>query len=358
MVVWAHLSGYWLFLNNQQSGLQNLFQQWVVVPLHVYQNGGNLGVVIFFLISGYIITHTSMRETRGSFVVKRVMRLAPALLVALLVTVVVVHAIHGLPGFTAAPWYKWIEAGFLVDGFGSSTFALSVTWTLVVELIFYVMVFALLATQKRKPLRSTWIMAAGWFVGSYLFLELPVFSGYANGWAMFYVAFLLIGRLIYLTQMGRVRPVDAAVLGAFLLTIFCVFVETSQPGFLLAPGGWHGVEPVLAYIFGILIFLGFLRWGPRRAIAPFEFLGNISYSLYLLHLPVGFAVLWLLNQIDFSRSLSTVIAIFVAIGVSFVSYRLVERPAQRLTRWILSRPRRVPAIVSVPDRALVSNALD
>lgn len=61
LVVWSHLSGFWLLEHGKTSALQDLWYQFVARPFTLYQNGGHLGVVLFFLISGYIITHASAR---------------------------------------------------------------------------------------------------------------------------------------------------------------------------------------------------------------------------------------------------------------------------------------------------------
>jgi peptidoglycan/LPS O-acetylase OafA/YrhL len=58
MVLWAHLVFYWLVAHNINtwSG-SGPWYYWVVSPFHLYQNGGHLGVVIFFLVSGFVITY-------------------------------------------------------------------------------------------------------------------------------------------------------------------------------------------------------------------------------------------------------------------------------------------------------------
>lgn len=51
-------------------------------PLGLYQDAGHLGVVLFFFVSGYIVTYTSSRERVVEFSLKRLLRLGPALWVA------------------------------------------------------------------------------------------------------------------------------------------------------------------------------------------------------------------------------------------------------------------------------------
>lgn len=341
LVVWSHLSGYWLLETGRTSAAQDAWYQWVGRPLHLYQNGGHLGVVLFFLISGYIITHTSLREDRRSFAIKRVLRIFPALAVAVLVTWVIVAVANAanlpLIGFSEGPWWRWLMAVFLLDGFVSPRLLLDVTWTLVVELIFYLLVFAVIRMQRSRPLASTWIMTGVWLVGSIVFLNVGFLSSHGNAWAMYWVGFLLVGRLIYLVQNGRVKAVDGIILGAWILLCFGLLVETVAPGHLLAPGGWTGIEPLVTYCLVILIFLAMLRLAPRTAIQPFRFLGDISYSLYLFHLPIGLLVLALLDRAGLPETVMSLIAVAASIGVAAVAWLLVERPTQQLARRILAR---------------------
>lgn len=341
LVVWSHLSGYWLLETGRTSAAQDLWYQWVGRPLHLYQNGGHVGVVLFFLISGYIITHTSLREDRRSFAIKRVLRILPALAVAVLVTWVIVTVAHAadlpLIGFAEAPWWRWLMAVFLLDGFVAPRLVLDVTWTLVVELIFYLLIFSVIRLQRARPLASTWIMTGIWIIGSFVFFNVGFFASHGNAWAMYWVGFLLVGRVIYFVQNGRITPVDGIVLGVWILLVFGLLVEAVSPGYLLAPGGWVGIEPLVSYVLVLLIFLTMLRWAPRAAPAPFRFFGDISYSLYLFHLPIGLFVLALLETMEIPETLMTFIAIAVSIGAATVSWLLVEKPTQKLARRLVRR---------------------
>jgi peptidoglycan/LPS O-acetylase OafA/YrhL len=339
IVVWAHLSGYWLFLTATSTPLQDVWVRWVTTPFHLNQNGGFLGVLVFFLISGYIITHTSLREGRLTFFVKRWFRIFPVLFVAIAVTWGVVQLIVSfhlpLLGMQQGSVWAWLQAAFLIDGFRLPAFMLSPTWTLIIEVMFYVLVFAMLTRQKTKPLASTWLMIALWLIASVTFMNVPYLSSHQNALSVFFVGFLIIGRLIYFAQRRLIPMSDAFIAGTVTFMATCGLFEAASPGYLLAPGGWKGFEPVVSFILAIIIFLAFLRMAPVRATKPFAFLGDISYSLYLLHFPVGFLVLTVLQHFAVMKTLSFFISLAVVIALSYVSYRWVEKPMQRLARRIL-----------------------
>lgn len=121
-------------------------------------------------------------------------------------------------------------------------------------------------------------------------------------------------------------------LGVVLFFFLLVFMETGQPGYLVVPGGWKGIEPLVAYVGALLLFLALMRWSPARLLVPFSFLGDISYSLYLLHLPVGIITLNLLAERSVPESASVVAAVAASLGFAWLSYRWVERPSQVLAR--------------------------
>ena len=342
LVVWSHLSGFWLLENGRSSALQDLWYQLIARPFHVFQNGGHLGVVLFFLISGYIITHTSLRESRREFAIKRTMRIFPPLAIATVVAAVLlgVAAVTGtrLIGTNSGTPLEWVASLFLLDGFISDARIMDVTWTLVIELLFYTITLITMGLTRRSPVSATWVMTAVWLAVFVASTSLPFVSATINSALPVYLAFLLAGRAIYLWHSGRAGALSAAVLTSSHLVVYMVFTETLSPGFLLAPGGWVGLEPLVTYAYALLIFLGCLVWAPSRLWAPFRVLGDISYSLYLLHLPVGITVLNLLDLLGVPETINTLIAIAVSLVVAYAMYRLVETPSQRFARRLISRP--------------------
>jgi peptidoglycan/LPS O-acetylase OafA/YrhL len=344
LVVWSHLSGFWLLDEGKTSFLQIRWERWIDGPFHLFQNGGHLGVVIFFLISGYIITHTSLREDRSTFVIRRVFRIFPMLIVAtaiafgLYLLSVATHT--KLIGIGGGGPLHWLSSLILVDGFLPGGRAMDVTWTLVVELTFYVLTFVLLGVSRTHPLRSIWIMLGIWAVLSVASLDFGPIARSANSEVALYVGFLIAGRAIYLAQQKIIAVVDALVVGGLALVLYCLFIETAEPGFLIAPGGYKGMEPIVTYVFAVIIFLAMMRWAPGRAVQPFRMLGDISYSLYLIHIPVGITVLNLLNAVGTPTDVNIIIAILASIGAAVITHRFVELPTQRLARRIRSTKRR------------------
>jgi len=341
LVVWSHLSGFWLLETGNTSVLQDAWYTVVAGPLHIYQNGGHLGVVLFFLISGYIISHTSLRESHGEFAIKRVMRILPPLIVATLVTWVLLQLSTAMGdrlfGINDGPVWHWLTAPFLIDGFLPGGRALDVTWTLVVEVVFYATTFVLLGLSRSRPVLALYAMLGIWAALTAITVGVPALRETANAPVVVYVGFLIAGRAIYLLHRTGARRVPVVVAGVLAIAGYCIFVEMLSPGFLVAPGGWSGVEPFVSYIYAFVIFIGLMLLAPRRLWQPFRFLGDISYSLYLLHLPVGMLALNLLDRTSMPHAIATLVAIAAALAVSWLAFIAVERPSQRAARHLLGR---------------------
>jgi peptidoglycan/LPS O-acetylase OafA/YrhL len=340
LVVWAHLGSLWLAVNDETSALDHAYRRLIVEPFRVFQNGGHLGVVLFFLVSGYIITYTSLREDRTSFAVKRILRLGPPLMLALVVSWLYVqvagHYGSRPIGVNDGGFLHWLSALLLVDGYQGS-FALDVTWTLVIEVLFYTFTFAFLGLTRANPERSTWALTCVWAIFTVFQSAVPPFSNSGIITLPAYIAFLLVGRCIYLWSAGLIRPIVGALNATLALVLFSTISESLAPGFISGPRILPDAEPFYSYIYALILFLGLMAAAPKRTVQPFTLLGDISYSLYLLHIPVGFIVFEVAAGSAIPPANETLRSIPPANGVSWVSYRLVEVPSQRLARRILQR---------------------
>lgn len=341
LVVWSHLSGFWLLTNGRVSTLQDAWQHWIVVPFHIYQNGGHLGVILFFLISGFIITHVSLRESAAEFAVKRALRIFPPLAVATLVAAALLNVAHWtdteLLGVNGGDAIHWASSVLLLDGFQGTSRALDVTWTLIIELGFYTFTLALLRISRDRPLRATWFMVAAWAVLSVATMNIH-FPG-INGGLPVYLGVLICGRFVYLAYAGRIEWADALIGVALSVLIFFGFLEAGEHGYLIAPGGWPGVEPLVTYLLAGLVFAACMRWAPASVLQPLRLVSDASYSLYLLHLPIGITVLNLAARASVPNSLATVLAIAASITVAWLSFMYVERPSQVAARRLARRLR-------------------
>ena len=304
--------------------------------------GGFVGVDVFFVISGYLITQIIAGElAEGRFTItgfyrRRLRRIVPALLVmlvgvsvaaaALLIDVELGALQDSLlaAGLFSSNVYFWSSSAAFT---GPGT-ALLHTWSLGVEEQFYILCpLLLLAGHRFFRTRLRLVLALITF-GSFLLSAYQVRSGHDNA-----AFFLLPGRawelgagaLLALSATRERRPVLrnlAGLAGLLAIAVACVHYTpaTSFPGVnaLLPVAGaglviWAGPHGVAAQLLG------------QR---PVVFVGLISYSLYLWHWPM--IVLWkiyTLDPLDRSAKGAILAATFAA---AVLSWLLVERPLRRL----------------------------
>lgn len=299
-----------------------------------HQAGGHAGLLLFFLVSGYIVSQAAAADTALAFAVKRLARLLPAMVIAVAITVAV-GAIGreqrwpGIPGLAPdrafSPWAA-VEAVGLAPTFAGIG-VLFVLWTLHVEYYWYLLLGMLIGPSRRRPAAAT-VGLAGmvlglWYVSSYI-------SGPVRlvGVHLSYVFVILIGRLVYLRHQ-RLLSMPAAVAGGVAMAALYAWTQWPNEGQAL----WSGAHPrLLAVAWAVawfLLLLRFVRSGPWRPVA---FVADISYGLYLFHIPMMFLVLPIVSPGGRWFALGILVTVAVTVALAWLSYRFVETPIRRAAR--------------------------
>jgi peptidoglycan/LPS O-acetylase OafA/YrhL len=276
-----------------------------IVPILLFHldstlcSGGFVGVDIFFVISGFLITRMIVRQGEAfsftTFYVRRFFRLFPALIVTLTATLVAGWKLLG-PDEYARLARSAIAAAFgvsnlhflvAVDYFDASSLShlLLHTWSLGVEEQFYLLwPLLLLLTRRVHPL---WLIAAATASLSFLVSKLvqpthPQLVFYMMPFRMFEFA---VGAALVDVEhhWRRVPPLCGALAGAVAAAMLAI-AFTKFDGQTPWPGT-ASLVPVLAT--ALLILAG--EQGPWKYLlghAIPRFIGRISYSLYLVHWPL------------------------------------------------------------------------
>ncbi len=305
-----------------------------IVPTRYFHYGA-LGVMLFFLISGFVIFMTLEKTSRPrDFVRSRFSRLYPAYWAALLVTFAVLHLAH-LPGRT--PSMARLAVNFtMIQGLLGVQNVDGVYWTLQVELCFYAIMFLLFMGRQLR-----W--AEYWLLGLAALRIAQLYLLPANGWFLQHHA--QIARTIaWLEQLLILDYVNTFVLGIMLYKIwknglragYAIIVAVS-----LLVAFRYGPRDDFYFLlaFVLLVYMashGFLRILENRVML---FLGMISYSLYLTHQNIGYVVLRWMEGHGANVNLAILTALAVAIAVASALTFCIERPALRLLRG--SKPRHI-----------------
>lgn len=338
LVVWSHLGGWWLSFNGYKSSWQDFWESAMVRPFHLYQNGGHLGVLIFFLISGFIITHVSLKENVYEFAIKRLFRIFPPLAASLALTyaIVIFCMNYNMPmplGIGERTFNEYVQSLFLVNYITGTTAVNAVTWTLLIEMVFYVVTALLITYTRNDNVKSTFtfiVIISLIVCASYIS---PALRSLAN--LSVYVLFLLIGRIYYFYSSGMMNGKQATALTGICSFLYISFYNYLYPGLLFsAPSPAYPV--IYSDIISILVFVVAANYCKKIGKTSF-FLAEVSYSTYLLHLPVGGLAMVMLDKSGVSFELSFILSLVSCFAASYLMLILVERPSQRVARMMLSR---------------------
>lgn len=337
LVLWAHLGGWWLAAAGIEFSLQTFWDQAFSPALRLYQHGGHLGVLIFFLVSGFVITHVSLRETPLEFVIKRVFRLWPTLILAvfsvpLLQIIATKLELQGVLGSESSKWWQGI---FFFNYFVGQPQILTVLWTLFVEIIFYTLTLLLIGKTRAFPGKSTWIILGVVHALNILSFAWP--AAKPSMWGTMYVPFLLVGRVAYFYWNKSLRISEALLLGLACYISFLIVYECTSPGVLFA----GPTEPVLSHFYALLGFFILMMQAEHRTGRALSFIADISYPLYLLHVPFGSVILFYLHAHGVTYAIALPITVILVILLSWGVHRNIEIPLQGIGR-ILCRWLRPP----------------
>jgi len=320
-----------------------------VVPVVIYHagfsslGGGFLGVDVFFVISGYLITSIIAREIEnGSFSVlnfyeRRIRRILPILFFVMLTSAFV-------SWFTLLPSYMYDFSGsiisvtlFVSNWFfykGGGYFAVASelkpllhTWTLAVEEQYYVL-FPIF-------IFSTWRLGIKWLM--FLLLAIGIVSLLTAQWgsvahpeAAYYLLptrgwELLAGALVALGEVKKTARKSSQLLslaGLSMVIGSIVFMETTTP----TPSLWTSIP-----VGGTVLLLMFANPGTivfkLLSTRLFVGFGLISYSVYLWHQPIlVFARHVTKQDLDLGLAVALIIVTFV---ISYFSWRFIEQPFRK-----------------------------
>ena len=324
-----------------------------VIAFHIDQRllpGGFVGVDIFFVISGFLISRNILREiSEGRFSLldfyrRRVKRIAPALLVVIFATLAFAQfwllpqdaeraadsALWSL--FSVSNLYFWLnlDGGYFAEA--SNELPLLHLWSLAVEEQFYLIWPLLLllfyrADRIRLLFLSLLILAAVSFLyAEHVFGKDPSFAYYMLPTR---AGELLLGALVAIAVVKGARHVLPAALtlpigwlGALLLAGSLIWLSEDDvfPGLYAVPPALGSALVILA---GHCRSVGFPR---LLTFKPLVAVGLISYSAYLWHWPLLAFLRYGYGEI----SPITGLAVFAAtLFLAWITYRFVEQPARR-----------------------------
>lgn len=302
---------------------------------------GAIAVDVFFIASGFLIAKSIFSTTSFlTFTVSRVLRIYPALIVALFLSVFVMGAV-----FTTMPLLEYLgEAqtyvyflrnSFILLGveyrlpgvFESVPYQFAVNgslWTLPYELKMYVFLVVLLQVFKVVETKLSGRVSV-----SFLFLMLVVVSLFLNvvlyakngeAYKSLHLFAMFFWGVAYYVYRGRVIMSGTAFIAVLIIVLVSMYFNKLFFYF---------------YVLGLPYLVFYLAYVPAGVVRRFNDLGDYSYGIYIYAFPVQQSIVFLIPDISVSEMV--VLSFFVTLSFAVASWRLVEKKALEKRAFVVSR---------------------
>jgi peptidoglycan/LPS O-acetylase OafA/YrhL len=316
--------------------------------------GGYVGVDVFFVISGYLITSQLVREVAKSgrlslvrFYLKRVRRLMPSAVVVIVSTLCIARAFApplltkslSVDGIFATLYilnYRLAVEGINYQNAGAAPSAFQHFWSLAVEEQFYIIwplliIFTVMLTRRwwheLLPVFLLAVVVVSLYISQYLLAAdapMSYFSAESRAWEFGIGALVALASAIFAGVRRAVRLwMSMAGLAAIMFSGFFYTDATQFPGL-------HALVPVLGTV--LIISAG---CGPRvRSEALLDnglmqWLGKVSYPWYLWHWPILILAPYIWPDVRFTWIANLWLMAF-ALVLAAVTYYILELPLRRL----------------------------
>ena len=285
--------------------------------------GGVGGVDVFFVISGFIIPFALHRahyrvQNFPRFVVKRMLRLDPPYLASILVVLVLLAVAPFLPQLTIhrlhqVTWPQVLAHLGYANALVGYRWLNGVYWTLAIEFQYYLLIALIFPFVVHLPARTRWLLVVALVSAAWLPRGFIPSNGFDDNLILSYLGLFAAGIVTFQLRAGLVARREYFALLALAAVGILVRLD--------AVAAIAGVGAALLIAF-VPVSAASLRW-----------LGQGSYSLYLIHEPVRWvtfaAAVAYLPATPFARGVAGCATAVIAVLTARIFYLLVERPSQR-----------------------------
>lgn len=345
------------------------FYKSLIDPMFTY---GYLGVQIFFVISGFIILHSSIGKELGGFIKSRIIRLWPALAIgstlayAIFLALGVVGHLPNISqsnfilnffGIPITPLRPIFSSHIITSllGFNSNLeYIDGAMWTLSREVGFYILIMLLIFAKHLKYIHLyafVWLLSS---LGFFLFsAQSPNY--YIHGLSLYlqmdYASYFTLGIFSYLYFIDKDTltknhnifdsiVIKSGLLISFLLSTYSVYDLAN----VFNINKSNIANPLIAAIIFCILYILFLysiiikKTFKENTIKIFGILGGSSYTLYLIH---QFNVYRIINYVNtiympwgyIDMTLTLIIVIYIIINI----HVYLERPLIKITKSVLNK---------------------
>jgi len=314
---------------SQTDYLANKTLQPFYTLLEIFYNYGHYGVPLFWTISGFVFAFVylgSQKNTSGkSFFINRFARLYPlhfaTLLIVALLQIVSNKYVSNYQIYQYNDLYHFFLNIFFVSGWGFTegySFNYPI-WSVSVELIIYLVFFIFISNLNKYKIKFLFLL--------YLILlgvdKLGLDGGDENIKSIFIDCAKLFfsGTFVFFLYERFKNKLYLILLSVLLILL-----------------SWVGNFKLFLFFPAILLFFAAIEiFMHDKAKRTFEFFGNLTYALYLLHIPVQIIIILIFNYFNimdeiFLNNYFFILYLLLMIVLSFVSFKFYEKPINNKIR--------------------------
>ncbi|HEB0916339.1 TPA: acyltransferase [Enterobacter cloacae] len=327
LVILYHCRGSVVY-NNSLDSISDYVKLWI--------SHGNTGVSLFLVLSGFlfcIISDAGMKNiSYGNFVKNRVLRIAPMAVLLCFIAISVSRA-TSTPMDILRILTLQLNTGHPSTGWGNQFYPVGQIWTIAVEFQFY-LIFPFLAVFMRNDGVKT--LAGIILVMLMIKYSLTTFSGAGIYWVLYHT---IIGRLdqFIVGMIAGVIYIKRSENNLLLSSVAIIFSIAALTSLLYMNGKKVADFVTFSFTLEAIIWSVIIYFYSTASIninnkidSALSYLGGLSFSMYLLHLPVYYVLQRKFLPLDPSPSLHVAKVILIVIPVtiiaSSITYRFIEKP--------------------------------
>lgn len=280
-----------------------------------------IGVILFLWLAGYLTAMTREKYTGREFAIKRVIRLYPALIIAIIVCGII--AVFMGVKYSV---FQYIANGLLIYscmGFGAT---IGTLWTLTVELVFYLIVLHFTKLNFKNIL-----MIDGVIFFLVISQAVTKCGDFALMYTLKFIPILLFGSMMYEyhnIKGGKkyIELIIVALLSYLIPYISITYIYTDAISY----------KSIASYVFALVIWVLFYMLNKidfkfiHSSNKVITFIVDSSYFVYLLQLHIGFTTMYFLREAGVGPYLNIICGVAVTFLVSAVLHYVCEKPIQKV----------------------------
>ncbi|WP_436893548.1 acyltransferase family protein [Siccibacter turicensis] len=293
--------------------------------IHSVTLEGASGVVIFFLVSGYIIANILQKETPLDFFIKRMFRIYPLYIFA----VVLDTLVYSQSGTVWPDIYVFIQRLLLIgDIYGTPLGIGGVEWTLRVEVAFYLFmgVLRILRLTGNGTIMTLSMLASSWYI--YTSNAIPWVQGFNKAYFSIYCHFILMGVIVFYIEKKMVNIYLGVICFILIFYMHLDMLSIYRPE-------WK--ESNYAVI-GVAMFI--ICWASRDKINNGRYVklfSDITYPMYLFHVMLWPAMMAIVSKMGFAFVNQKLQTVILLIAFCYVANETIERSGIRIGKIISVR---------------------